>query len=539
MSHPHHMVDYAATYDAHNLAVPEYFNFGADIVDRFARDEKNIALVWCDKEGNEHTFSYADISRASNRVANYLTSKSIHKGDRVIVMLPRIPEWQICLIACLKVGAIPIPCITILSAKDVHYRIEHSGAVGAVTLSSEIDKFAECDHQFSARLAIGNADVSWDHFSIVDHFPETFNSCSMSRLDPAIMYYTSGSTGQPKGVCHPAQSLFTWRYSAHYWLALTEQDVMWCTADTGWSKAGTSILFGPWSKGSTVFFYDGPFETKRRFELIEKYKVTVFCAAATELRRLVREPVDAFDLSSLRLTVSAGESVNPEILDQWEKLTGVPLLDGYGQTETLMTVLNYPGMPVKPGSMGRAIPGVETSVLLHSNKLARPGQEGELLIGLPNTQTMLYYWNDPEKTNAAFCVRNAKTWFKTGDNVIQDNDGYYYYRGRTDDIISSSGYRIGPQEVENALIEHPAVQESAVVGIPDEERGEIVKAFVILNDPGLASPALITQLREHTKTTTAPYKYPRQIEFVEGLPKTISGKIQRNLLRNRNRADCT
>jgi len=259
--------------------------------------------------------------------------------------------------------------------------------------------------------------------------------------------------------------------------------------------------------------------------------VTVFCAAATELRQLVRESVDEFDLSSLRLTVSAGESVNPEILDAWEALTEVPLLDGYGQTETLMTVLNYPGMSVKPGSMGRALPGIRTAILLESGELEHAGDEGELLIGLPNTQTMLRYWNDPAKTKAALLTRHDQTWFKTGDHVVQDEDGYLFYRGRTDDIISSSGYRIGPQEVENALIEHPAVRESAVIGVPDEERGEIVKAFIILNDPDAGGPQLIDELQEHTKATTAPYKYPRQIEFVSALPKTVSGKIQRQLLR--------
>ena len=525
------MVDYTAACDAHDLEVPANFNFGRDVIDRLAQDEKNIALVWCDKDDNERTLSYADIATASNRVAHYLLSQSIRKGDRVVVMLPRIPEWQICIVACLKLGAIPIPCITMLSKKDVHYRVQHAGAVAAITLSSEIVKFTSCDQMLRARLAIGGSDAPWDDFSSISQFPGTFNSCDMERLDPAIMYYTSGSTGQPMGVCHPAQSLFTWRYSAHYWLSLTDRDVMWCTADTGWSKAGTSILFGPWSQGSTVFFYDGPLEPKRRFELIEKYKVTVFCAAATELRQLVRESVDEFDLSSLRLTVSAGESVNPEILDAWEALTGVPLLDGYGQTETLMTVLNYPGMSVKPGSMGRALPGIRTAILLESGELEHAGDEGELLIGLPNTQTMLRYWNDPAKTKAALLTRHDQTWFKTGDHVVQDEDGYLFYRGRTDDIISSSGYRIGPQEVENALIEHPAVRESAVIGVPDEERGEIVKAFIILNDPDAAGPQLIDELQEHTKATTAPYKYPRQIEFVSALPKTVSGIIQRQLLR--------
>ncbi len=345
------------------------------------------------------------------------------------------------------------------------------------------------------------------------------------------MYYTSGSTGHPKGVCHAARALFAWRVSAQYWLSLDGQDLMWCTADTGWSKAGTSILFGPWSRGSAVLFYDGPFDAAKRLQLLERYKVSVFCAAATELRRLILEDASQYDLSSLRLTVSAGESVNPEVLEAWTSMTKVPLLDGYGQTETLMTVLNYPGMVVKPGSMGKALPGVATAVLTEADVVAGRGGEGQLLIRLPNPQVMLGYWNDPARTAESIVTLDGVQWFKTGDNVRWDEDGYFFYLGRSDDIINSAGYRIGPQEVENALIEHAAVRESAVIGVPDPERGEIVKAFVILHDPASACARLAEELQAHVKVTTAPYKYPRCIDFGAELPKTISGKIQRAILR--------
>ena len=530
------MFDYNTACAAHESSVPEDFNFGRDVIDFYAKDPHQNALIWCDDKGNERLLSYSDISRASNRVANYLRSRSVEKGDRVIVMLPRIPEWQICMIACLKLGAIPLPCITMLTEKDVHYRVHHAAAVAAITLTSECEKFASCNDALHTGLSIGGSHGRWEDYALTGSFAETFECSSMQRLEPAIMYYTSGSTGQPKGVCHPAQSLFTWRHSARYWLSLTDHDVMWCTADTGWSKAGTSILFGPWSQGSAVLFYDGPYDPVKRFELLSKYKVTVFCAAATEIRQLLLGPADHYDLSALRLSVSAGESVYPEIIGAWEQLTGVPLLDGYGQTETLMTVLNYPGMPVKAGSMGRPLPGIGTGILRESGDVAGPGNEGELLIRLPNTQTMLYYWNDPQRTDRAFHKTGEVSWFKTGDNVMQDKDGYLFYLGRSDDIINSSGYRIGPQEVENALIEHPAVQESAVIGVSDKARGEIVKAFIILNEPYRPSAELILELQEHTKAVTAPYKYPRQIEFVSSLPKTVSGKIQRQLLRQHNHA---
>ncbi len=528
---PFTMKDYATLHREHCLAVPSTFNFGRDVVDAWAGNADKTALIWCDGTGSERSFTFSDVAQRSNQVANWLTERGIRKGERIIVMLPRIPEWQIALVGCLKVGVVPIPCITMLTEKDVSYRVRHSGAVGAITMIAEVHKFEACGASFKARLAIGGSGAGWHDYKDVGALAAKFDACELEAEEPAIIYYTSGSTGNPKGVCHASRSLFTWRVSAQYWLTLTPQDVMWCTADTGWSKAGTSILFGPWSQGSTVLFYDGPFEPRQRFELIERYGVTVFCAAATELRHMVREDLASFDLSCLRLTVSAGESVNPEVIHEWQSQTGVELLDGYGQTETLMTVLNYPGMPVRPGSMGRPLPGVEAGILCVDGSLGGPGDEGELLIRAPNPQLMLGYWEDPDLTSQVMLRTNGSSWFRTGDNVRQDGDGYLFYIGRTDDIITSSGYRIGPQEVENVLIEHPLVQESAVVGLPDPERGEIVAAFVVLTDTSLASDQLADDLQAHVKRMTAPYKYPRRVAFVDELPKTVSGKIQRNLLR--------
>ena len=527
---PYVMDDYERAVAEHRPETPAVFNFGADVVDAWARDPSKLALVWCDARGNERRLTFDEVARASNRVANRLAARGVARGDRVVVMLPRIPEWQIALTACLKLGAIPIPCITMLTERDVAYRVRHSGAVAAITPSGETGKFADAP-AFKARIAVGPPCAGWEAWQDTDGESDAFEAATVAAEDPAIMYYTSGSTGAPKGVLHAARGLHAWRMSARYWLSLAESDTMWCTADTGWSKAGTSIYFGPWSQGSAVLFHDGPFDARRRFELMERYRVTVFCAAATELRRLVREDVSGLDLSALRLAVSAGESVNPEIIDAWRRRTGVDLLDGYGQTETLMTVLNYPGMPVKPGSMGRPLPGVEAAVLDEDDRLRTRAARGRLLIRAPNPQLMLGYWNDPERTGAQYVETEGSRWFVTGDTVDADEDGYLFYFGRDDDVIGSSGYRIGPQEVENALIEHPAVQESAVVGLPDPDRGQVVAAFVIPAPGFETGDALVAELQEHVKRITAPYKYPRRIEFVESLPKTVSGKIQRGVLR--------
>lgn len=501
--------------------LPQTFNFAADVVDAWARDAAKLALLWCDETGREERFTFRDISETSKRVGSLLRAGGLRKGDRCIVMLPRLPQWHLAMVGCLRVGVIPIPCIDMLTAKDVRFRVEHSGAAGVITTRANAGKFDGLAG-LKLKAAVGGAPGWLDFDEAVSKADSQCEAATIGIEDPVAMYYTSGSTGNPKGVTHAARALYAWRYSSLYWHDLKPGDLIWCTADTGWSKAGTAILYGPWSCGAAVLFYDGKFDPRTRLELVSRKKVSVFCAAATEFRRLVSEDVRAHDLSALRLAVSAGETVNPEIVRQWRSLTGIPLLDAYGQTETLMTVLNYPFMPVKPGSMGRPLPGLEAAVI-----------DGQLAIRLPHPQQMLGYWNEPERTAAAIVRHEGHSYWLTGDMVRQDADGYFFYEGRADDIISSAGYRIGPMEVENALAEHPAVQESAAVGKPDAERGEIVKAFVVLKPGHEAGPALAAELQEHVKRTTAPYKYPREVEFVAELPKNASGKLLRRVLRGR------
>ncbi len=526
------MTDYETLWRDFKWQIPETFNFAVDVVDHWAEDADRLALIWTDGGGRERRFTYAEISRRTKQVAALLARHGVGKGDRVLIMLPRRPEWQIAMVGCLRLGAVPVPCITMLTAADVAYRIDHADAQAVVTSFDNINKIS-AERPFKARLSVGGAAQGWlDFDAAVAAETADFAAPEIAADDPAILYYTSGSTAKPKGVMHAARGLYTWRVSAEYWLTLGDGDIMWCTADTGWSKAGTSILFGPWSCGSTVLFYDGPFDAAKRLELLEQYRVTVFCAAATELRQLINEDFAGRDLAALRLTVSAGESVNPEIVNRWSALTGGLLLDGYGQTETLMTVMNYPSMPVKPGSMGRPLPGTEMAIIGDDDRIAGPGETGRLALRRPNPQMMLGYWQAPELTADAHLTIDGVEWFITGDTATIDADGYIFYAGRADDVINSAGYRIGPMEVENALMEHAAVRECAAAASPDAERGEVVKAFIILNSGFVGSEVLTKELQAFAKSVTAPYKYPRKIDYVEALPKTVTGKIQRRKLRD-------
>jgi acyl-coenzyme A synthetase/AMP-(fatty) acid ligase len=529
------MRDYRATYDGFRWEIPESFNFGGDVVDAWATDPERPALIWCDAAGAEQRYSFADIARLSARFANLLADNGIGRGDRVVIMLPRIPEWQIATVGCLKLGAVAVPCIDMLSARDLAYRVEHSGARAIVTTAANAAKAPETE-ALVLRVAIGGAPGWLDYEAAISAADEAFAPVAVTPGEPAMIYYTSGTTGPPKGVTLGAGALFTWRVQARYWLDLGPGDLMWCTADTGWSKAGTGIIFGPWSLGAPVLFYDGPFEPARRLELLARYRVTVFCAAATELRHLVYEDVAEHDLSALRRTVSAGETLNPEVAKRWSELTGAPTHEGYGQTETLMTVHTYPATPAKPGSMGLPLPGYRMAVVREDGSTTEPGEPGVLAVAVPNPALLLGYWREPQRLAKVMVENEAGEWYLTGDSAYLDEDGYIFFVGRADDIISSAGYRIGPSEVENVLLEHPAVREGAAVASPDKARGEIVKAFVVLADGVDPTPELAAELQDHVKALTAPYKYPRAVEFVDELPKNASGKLLRKVLRDQEYA---
>lgn len=529
------MTDYAATHATFEWSVPAKFNFGVDVVDHWARVRNGPALACADGTGAERRFTYADMAALTARFADALSRQGIGKGDRVLIMTPRIPEWQVAMVGCLKLGAVPIPCIEMLTRKDLAYRIDHASVGAVIARGAQAEKFEGLAENL-VRVAIGGAPGWLDFDALVAEGSADFPPVAVAADDPAILYYTSGSTGQPKGVLHASRALYAWRNSATYWLDLTPEDTIWCTADVGWSKAGTSILFGPWSAGACTFFYDGPFEPRLRLELLQRYGVTVYCAPGTELFRIVNEDVAAFDLSRLRHTVTSGEALNTVVGDRWRELTGIQVVEAYGQTETLMTLLNYPCMPVKAGSMGLPAPGIHMAVLDGEGRPLPDGEEGDIALKMPNPQLMLGYWQDEQKTAESLITVDGTQWFITGDRGVRDGEGYFFHRGRRDDVINSAGYRIGPSEVENALLEHPAVQECAAIGAPDSERGEIVKAYIVLKAGFSASDTLVREIQTHVKATTAPYKYPRAIVFTEALPKTMTGKIQRAALRAQEQA---
>lgn len=512
--------------------LPRTFNFGSDVVDARAAAQDGLALLWENAGGDAAAYRYSDIALLSNRMASALAAAGVVKGARVIIMLPRIPEWQIALVACLKIGAIAVPCIEMLTARDIAYRVVNAEATAVICRAGQVGKLDGVSAGIPVRIAVGSAPgwQSWE--MLMAQGSDSFQAATMGIEEPAVMYYTSGSTGSPKGVLHAARALYVWRMQALLWLDLEPGDRIWCTADTGWSKAGTSIIWGPWSCGACAFFYDGPYVPAERLRLLAKHKITVFCASSSEILRLAGEHTENFDLSALRRTVSAGEAVNPVAAQRWEKATGAAPAEAYGQTEALMMVLTYPSAPARWGSMGRPQPGLDVDIVDDQGRRQPAGTEGNIALLTPSPHLMLGYWREPERTAACFVTGPDGRWYLTGDRAIRDAEGYFWYQGRADDLINSAGYRIGPTEVESVLLEHPAVAECAVVASPDPERGEIVKAFVVLRDGVAGTPALATALQDYVKAQTAPYKYPRAIAYTDAIPKTLTGKIRRRTLKD-------
>jgi len=514
--------------------VPAEFNFGA-LIDAWATDRSRVALYWEDEAGHTARYTFWDLKAASNRMMNALDGLGLRRGEPMLVMLPRVPAWQVAMIGGLKLGALVIPCTASLRAKDVAYRARHSGAravVATIDQVPEIDAALKDVPGVEIRLCVGGAPAGWRDFDATLARAAATGVPARTRTDePALCYYTSGTTKDPKAVLHTHAYTYAHRWTGDYWLDLQRTDLHWTTSDTGWAKAAWGVLFGPWMNGAPVFMFHGRFDPERQLDLLARYEVSVFCAPPTEYRLLVKQDLQRWHLPRLRHCVGAGEPLNPEVIHTWHDRFDLLIHDGYGQTETIPLVANFPGMAIRPGAMGKPFPGHDVRVIGDDGAELPAGEIGDLALHGRTPSLFREYWKSPEETTASW----RGDWYLTGDRARRDEDGYLWFVGRADDVIISAGYRIGPFEVESALLEHPAVVESAVVASPDAVRGEIVKAFVVLRPGHAPGKPLEAELQEHVKTVTAPYKYPREIEFVESLPKTVSGKIRRVELRDRER----
>ncbi len=533
------MPDYEKGLQDHHLDVPEFFNFGFDIVDKWADDRTKLALLSVDPSGeNAQHHTFWDLKILSNKFANVLRGRGIKKGDRVFIMLPQIAEWYVAMLGLMKLGALPMPGTALLTPKDIEYRIQTAEAVMAITddeNAAKVEEAAGACPSLEHLLMMSGEKRGWVSYNQeMSGASPVLEDVEPTRSDdPLLIYFTSGTVGYPKMVLHTQASCAIGHIiSAKYWHDLKDTDLIWTLSDTGWAKAAYGKLFGQWTLGAAVMQHDarGRFDAPLTLRLLEQYGVTVFCAPPTAYRMMVLEDLSRYDLDGLRHCTGAGEPLNPEVMKQWEDGTGQVIYDGYGQTETVLLAGNFRCNEVRPGSMGKPAPGVTIGVVDEQGNEVPTGEEGQIAVKIkPERPVGLFqeYWRDAEAMERSF----LDEWYLTGDKAYRDEDGYLWFVGRADDVIISAGYRIGPFEVESALIEHPAVAESAVVASPDPVRGEIVKAFVILAPDYVASDELVVSLQDHVRTTTAPYKYPRAVEFVTELPKTVSGKIRRVELR--------
>lgn len=517
-------------------ALPEYFNFATDIFDQWAADRPGACALWwvSGDRGRERRISFAELRKSSCRAAAMFRSSGIKPGEPVLLMLPRVPEWWIAMLGLIRLGAVPVPCTTQLTAHDLDYRRQAGNIRAAVADGASAAKFAGFD---GIGWIVGAGDVpGWRSFERESDAAASDASFPATRADaPGIMFFTSSTTGSPKMVLHTQASYgMGHEVTGKMWLNIGPSDVHWNTSDLGWAKAAWSSFFGPWHCGACVFVWDAPgkFSPGHTLDVLAEYPVTSLCAPPTAFRMMMRAQVKGRTFPHLRQCVTAGEPLSPDVFTAWQDATGLSIHEGYGQTETVILIGHCRplGHPVIPGSLGRAVPGWTISLLDDDLEEVPDGFEGEIAVRTaPDRPVGLFreYWNCPEQTASQF--RNG--WYLTGDRALRDADGCFWFVGRKDDVIKSSGYRIGPYEVESALHVHPAVHDAAVVGKPDELRGQIVKAFIVLQEGHEGDDAMRHALQKHCRTLVAPYKYPREIEFVRQLPKTISGKTQRYQLR--------
>ncbi|KUK10038.1 MAG: AMP-dependent synthetase and ligase [Clostridia bacterium 41_269] len=537
---------YEDFYKNYRVNVPKNFNYAFDVVDEWAeREPMRKAIVWCDETGQSRTFSFSHLKEYSNKAANFFKSLGIKKGDPVMLILKRRYEFWYCLLGLHKIGAVCIPATHLLTPKDIIYRnnaanIKMIVAVSDPRVMESVEKAEESSPSLAYKAVVGGASrKGWIDFdreieTASSHFQRPTGEEAPSNDDIMPLYFTSGTTGQPKMVQHSFTYPLGHIVTAKYWQNVKDGGLHLTLADTGWAKAAWGKIYGQWIAGSVVFVYDYErFVPSELLSVMVSHGVNTFCAPPTVYRYLIKEDLSQFNLKDLEYCVVAGEPLNPEVYHQFYKKTGIRLMEGYGQTEMTLAIATFPWMEPKPGSMGKPAPGYHIELIDEDGKPCDVGKVGQIVVrtseSLPLGMFKGYY-NDNELTK--------KVWhdgiYETGDTAWMDEDGYFWFVGRNDDVIKSSGYRIGPFEVESALLEHPAVVECAVTGVPDELRGQIVKATVVLAPGYTPGKELAAELQKHVKRVTAPYKYPRIIEFVEELPKTISGKIRRVEIRERD-----
>jgi acetyl-CoA synthetase len=519
------------------LIAPVNYNL-VEEVEKYAIDTDRIALKWENEQGDREELTYGQLLDKANRIGSALLSKGLTQGDKILVIIPRFPEAYAVYLGALKAGFVVIPSSEMLRTKDLQYRVTHGDVKAIISYADYTDEcigINEFDslHKFS----IGGKTEDW--LSLEEEADNQSGELALAetkRDSHAFLSYTSGTTGNPKGVVHT----HGWAYAhlktaAANWLSIKEEDVVWATAGPGWQKWIWSPFLSVLGSGATGIVYNGRFEPKKYLQLLQDYQVNVLCCTPTEYRLMAKvDNLKDYSLPALHSAVSAGEPLNREVIDTFRNYFNIEVRDGYGQTENTLLVGVMKGMEVKPGSMGKPTPGNKVEIINDEGGICKTGEVGDIAVHVDTPALFKEYYKDPERTAMQF----RGSYYITGDRARKDEDGYFWFEGRRDDIIISSGYTIGPFEVEDALVKHPYVKECAVVASPDELRGSIVKAYIVLQDEvDSASPDLISILQDHVKELTAPYKYPRKIEFVDELPKTTSGKIRRIELRQREHAE--
>jgi acetyl-CoA synthetase len=515
--------------------IPADYNI-VDVVEGHARKfPDKIAVYWEDTDGGERQVTYAELVAGTRRFGSSLIRLGVRKHEPVLHVLPRLPEAHMAQLGTFVAGGVAVPCSEMLKAKEITYRAKVSGAKVIVADVSVVEAVEEArrDCPLETFILINSAQPrdGWIRFEdLLAQGDESGEKVALSVDDPLTINFTSGTTGNPKPVVHKHRWLYCHhRITARYWYGATEDDIIWATTAPGWAKWYWSPVGVSLTTGATQLMYNGRFDGARYIELLEKYKVTKLCCTPTEYRLFAQLPDLADHKVVLQDALSAGEPLNVEPIQAFKRAFGVTIRDGYGQTESVCLVCNLPGMPVKPGAMGLPTPGPGVTMIDENGQPVGKGEIGEIALRPDSPAIFDGYWNAPELDREAF----SGGWYRTGDLVRMDEDGYLFFEGRADDVILTSGYRIGPFEVEDALVSHPAVVEAAAVASPHRERGEIVKAFVILAEGYAPSDELTQTLQDHVKSETAPYKYPRAIEYVAELPKTTSGKIRRAELKSR------